>query len=134
MESVKGLFVGQTVCVAVLDEERAEIFDAIVLDVAATGASANVVESSKCFPLLKEHGAGYIQAVRSHDEACEKGKELGRRVKAADIHPFTKEASTLVGKFKEVANQRAKLTTELKQVVAQITATAPKKMEKPKEK
>lgn len=133
MENVKGLRVGQTVCVAVLNEDKAEIYDAIVLGTAATGASALVVESKKTAPFLKEHGAGFMDAMLRHDEDCEDGKELGVRVKASEIHPFSKEASALVVKFKEVAAQRDKLTKELHGIVGQIAAAAPKK-EKAKDK
>lgn len=133
MENVKGLRVGQTVCVAVLNEDRAEIYDAIVLGTAATGASAVVVESKKCAPFLKEHGANFLDAMIRHDEDCDEGKELGARVKASEVHAFSKEASALVVKFKEVAAQRAKLTVELHEIVGKIAAAAPKK-EKAKEK
>lgn len=130
METVKGLRVGQTVCVAVLNEDRAEIYDAIVLGTAATGASAVVAESKKTAPFLKEHGAGFLDAMLRHDEECEDGKELGVRVKASEVHAFSKEASALILKFKEVAGQREKLNKELHAVVAQIAAAAPKKPEK----
>jgi hypothetical protein len=109
-----------------INESKAEAFDAVVLDIAATGASAMVVESTKCHGFVKEHGASYLSAIKRHDEECEEGQELAIRVKSEDLHVFTKEASQLVAEFKGIASDRAKLTAKLAEVVAKIAALAPK--------
>lgn len=126
MESTKGCYIGQTVAVAIIDEERAVAFAGIVLDIAATGASALVAEDTKCGVLMTEHGARYLEAIREHDESCEEGKEIGIRVKAEYLHPFSRQASQLIVKFRDIAAKRQELTGELGKVVASINEEAKK--------
>lgn len=126
MESTKGLYVGQSVAVTLVDEQSARAFTGIVLDVAATGASATVAQDTRCQEFLDKHRAGYIEAIRKHDAECEKGKEIGIRVKAASLHVFTAQASQLIVKFRETAARREAATKELEGIARQISESAPK--------
>lgn len=129
MENTKGCYIGQTVAVAIINEDQAEAFAGIVLDIAATGASALVARDVVCAKLMNEHGARYLEAIREHDETCDAGQEFGIRVKAENLHPFSKAASDLIVKFKDIAAQRAELTGKLSKVVESIVAEAKKAIE-----
>ncbi len=121
MESTKGMYIGQPVVVTVIDEEKAEAYEGIVIDTAATGASALVVETTKCDKLLKEHGTKYIEAAKDNEVAV--------RVKAGDMHPVSKETNAVVVKFKETATKREVLTKELKALAKELADVAKKAAE-----
>jgi len=129
MDSTKTCYVGQTVAVAIINEQNAIAFGGIVLDIAATGASALVAQDIACQRFMDQHGARYLEAIREHDETCKDGDEVGIRIKAENIHPFSKAASQLIAKFKDIAEQRTALTSKLDEVVVQIEAEAKKAIE-----
>ena len=111
MKSTKGLRPGMAVIVTAINEEEAVAYDAVVVDKAATGASANVASSAIAKKLMDEHGISYL----------EHANETSKRIKAGDLHLFTKEASAALADFRKTAADRDKLTSRLRSLAADIS-------------
>lgn len=129
MKSTKELRPGMAVIVTEINEKAAMAYDAVVVDKAATGASANVASSSIAKQLMDKHGISYL----------EHANETSRRVKAEDLHLFTKEANAALVDFRKTAADRDKLTSRLRSLAADISkfgdkAAAAKEKAKPKKK